>query len=159
MRGGFWILAVVVASSACGGGSNPMAPPPPPTPNPTPSPAPQPLPNPSPSPSPAPGPTVLRTATIRGSNGHSASGTARILRDGSSYVLELGDDFRIDSGNNDVMLTRQPSSRTSSDLNLGNMKSLTGRQTYSLPNDGSAYAHVLLWCRPFNVPIGVGELQ
>ena len=46
---------------------------------------------------------LLRTAAMRGANGHSASGSARIMKEGDSFVLELGDDFRIDSGNNDVM--------------------------------------------------------
>ena len=98
-------------------------------------------------------------ASVRGANGHSASGTARILREGGSFVLELGSDFRIDSGNNDVYLTSGPDTIRGSDLNLGNMRSLTGRQTYALPDDGGRYGFVMLWCRPFRVPIGVGELR
>jgi len=98
-------------------------------------------------------------ASVRGANGHSASGTARILREGGSFVLELGSDFRIDSGNNDVYLTSGPDTIRGSDLNLGNMQSQTGRQTYRLPDDGSRYGYVMLWCRPFRVPIGVGELR
>src|SRR5512134_2548020 len=105
------------------------------------------LPTPTPVPAGSPTQTVVRAATIRGANGHGASGTARILKLGDDYVLELGDDFRIDSGNNDVMLARQADARTGSDLNLGNMRALTGRQTYALPDDGGRYSHVLLWCR------------
>jgi len=44
-------------------------------------------------------------------------------------------------------------------LNLGDMKSTTGAQSYSMPNDGSAFRYVILWCRPFRIPIGVGELR
>jgi hypothetical protein len=139
-------LLLGIAITACGGGSpTPMTmTTPPPT---------------NPPPPSNPPPTPARTATVRGVNGHSASGSARLMQEGGSHVLELGDDFRIDSGNNDVMLTRQPDTRTSDDLNLGNMQSLTGRQRYTLPNDGSSYRYVMLWCRPFRVPIGVGELR
>jgi hypothetical protein len=135
-----------LTAAACGGGSSTPTPvmPAPPAPSTPPS-------------DPPPGP--LRTATVRGANGHSASGSARIMKDGNSFVLELGDDFRIDSGNNDVMLTRQPDTRTGADLNLGNMQSLTGRQRYTLPDDAAGYGYVMLWCRPFRVPIGVGELR
>ena len=126
------------------------------TPAPTAAPAPSPTPVTAPPPS---GPTVLRTAMVRGANGHSASGTARIVRDGGSVTLELGTDFRIDSGNNDVYLTSGPDTIRESDLNLGNMQSLTGRQTYTLPDEAGRYGFVMLWCRPFRVPIGVGELR
>ena len=102
---------------------------------------------------------MLRSSSLRGANGHSASGTARILREGDAFVLELGADFRIDSGNNDVYLTANPDAPRGSDLNLGNMRSLTGHQTYSMPDDGGRLRYVMLWCRPFRVPIGLGELQ
>jgi hypothetical protein len=145
------LFAIVIAllAGACGGGANPgggtpATLPPATTPPTTTMPA---------------GPTVVRMATIRGAAGHSASGTARIIQEGGAFFLELGSDFRIDSGNNDVMLTRQPDTRTASDLNLGNMMSLTGQQRYPLPNDGSGYVHVMLWCRPFRIPIGLGDLR
>ena len=147
--------ALLLMLAACGGGgSSPGAPS-----APSATPVPAPTPTPVPSPTPAPGPTVLRTASVRGANGHSASGTARVVMEGGSFTLELGDDFRIDSGNNDVYLTSGPDTIRGSDLNLGNMRSLTGRQTYSLPDDGGRYGFVMLWCRPFRVPIGVGELR
>jgi hypothetical protein len=94
-----------------------------------------------------------------GANGHSASGTAEIVRNGNDHTLELRSDFRIDSGNNDVYLTRSASGIDGGDLNLGNMRSITGAQGYTMPNDGAGYRYVMLWCRPFRVPIGVGELR
>jgi hypothetical protein len=156
------IVPTVLLAAACGGGANPgggTAPPMTLPPTTTPATTPPATMPPTTTQPPAPTPTVVRAATIRGAAGHSASGSARIVREGSSYYLELGGDFRIDSGNNDVMLTRQPDTRTGTDLNLGNMRSLTGRQRYDLPNDGSSYSFVMLWCRPFQIPIGVGELR
>jgi hypothetical protein len=144
-------LLILMAAVGCGGASSPGGPSGLPTAAP-PAAA-------SPSPVPSPAASILRTAAIRGANGHSASGTARIVKEGSGYVLELGSDFRIDSGNNDVYLTRQPGTRTNADLNLGSMRQLTGEQRYTLPDDGGAFSHVMLWCRPFQVPIGLGELR
>lgn len=153
-------LLVVLSLAACGGGMtdpSPMAPPPaaPPAPVTTPMPA-------APSPSPEPvsdEPVVLRTARIFGANGHSASGSARIVRWRGRHQLELGSDFRIDSGNNDVYLTNSDRAPLASDLNLGSMHATRGHQVYELPDDGSRFAYVMLWCRPFRVPIGIGELR
>lgn len=160
----FAALTLAFALPCCGGSvDGPAAPGPVPTPaSPSPVPTPSPV---APSPSPEPSPTssepvVIRSATLRGVSGHSASGTARILRQpGGGYVLELGNDFRIDSGNNDVILTRGTGDPAPSDLNLGAMHSTRGFQTYPLPGDGGAYSYVMLWCRPFRVPIGLGELR
>jgi len=159
---------LLLLTAACNGsGVSPMAPtstpeptaPATPAPTPTPSPTPAPQPTPTPPPAPDPGPTVLRTAQIGGVNGHSTQGTARIVRDGNSYRLELGSNFRIDSGNNDVYLTRSASGIANGDLSLGAMKATSGAQSYAMPDDGGAYGYVMLWCRPFRLPIGVGELQ
>lgn len=149
--------AVLLILAGCGGSSpgTPSAP----SASPAPTATPAAIATPVPSPTPATGPTVLRMASVRGANGHGASGTARIVREGESFRLELGEDFRIDSGNNDVYLTSGADTIRGSDLNLGNMQSLTGRQTYVLPDDGGRYGFVMLWCRPFRVPIGVGELR
>ena len=170
-----WCGAVVLTLSlaACGGSSGPSGPssaPPPsatptptpiPTPTPTVTPAATPTPTPAASPTPTPspsGPSVLRRASFSGAAGHSASGTAEIVRDGSSFSLDFRNDFRIDSGNNDVILTNSTSSMDGG-RNLGNMKSTSGAQSYSMSDGGSDFRYVILWCRPFRIPIGVGELR
>ncbi len=158
----------VLLLAACGGGgalpTAPSVPQPTPAPSPGPTPAPAPSPTPSPAPTPAPsppsGPVVLRTAHVRGANGHSTSGTIDIVRDGGSYTLQFHGDFRIDSGNNDVYLARSGDRvDMTRDLNLGALKSTSGSQSYRMPDDGAGYGYVILWCRPFRVPIGVGELR
>jgi hypothetical protein len=102
---------------------------------------------------------VLRTARMMGANGHNASGSARIVRRGTSHTLELRDDFRIDGGENDVYLARGTDRVGSGDLRLGALGSRTGAQSYDLPHDGSQYPYVVIWCRPFAIPIGLGELR
>jgi hypothetical protein len=151
------LMIAVVVTTACGG-STPMEPSrqePPAMPAPSPAATPAPTPDPMPN----PGPTVLRSAQIGGANGHSASGTAEILQDGTTFSLRFKGNFRIDSGNNDVYLTSDPGGITGSDLNLGPLRETSGAQSYTMPHDGGAYRYVMLWCRPFRVPIGVGELR
>lgn len=156
--------ALLLGLFACGG-STPTAPSipgatPAPTAAPTPTPAPTPGPGASPTPAPTapPGPTVLRRATLRGAHGHSCSGTAAIVQDGRTFTLELRSDFRIDTGSIDVVLSNDPDS-IDGGLNLGDLKSMRGAQSYPMPNDGAAYRYLVLWCRPFRVPIGLGELR
>ena len=95
---------------------------------------------------------------ITSAAGHSASGTAEIVRNGSTVTLELRSDFRIDSANNDIILTNSTTSMDGG-MNLGDMRSTTGAQSYTMPNDGSSFRYIILWCRPFRIPIGVGELR
>jgi Electron transfer DM13 len=166
MRFPLSLVILTIGLANCGGGSSPSGPSnPTPTPGPTATPAPEPTPTPAPAPTPTPTPTpdpspsVLRTATIRGANGHGASGSARIVSRSGQQVLELGADFRIDSGRNDVYLANNANGVSSSDLNLGDMKAVSGAQSYDIPGDGTGYRYVLLWCRPFQIPIALGELR
>lgn len=153
------LIVLVVLSlvcTGCGGGSSPTMPS---APAPVPSSTPLPAPDPMPTPTPSPMQSVLRTASIRGANGHGAGGTARIVVRSGQQVLELGEDFRIDSGHNDVYLANGQSGISPGDLNLGDMKALAGAQSYDIPGDSSGYRYVLFWCRPFQIPIALGELR
>ncbi len=149
------LVLVTFAAGACGGGS-PSSPSTVPTPTPTTTPPP----NSAPAPTPAPNQVVvLRTASMRGANGHSASGTARIVREGGAHRLEFLPDFSINNGSNDLFLTRGQNLDRSRDLFVGALASRTGAQSYSLPSEASEYRYVLIWCRPFAIPIGIGELR
>ena len=138
-------LSSLLLLPACGGGNpSPMAPSTPP---------------PAPTPPPATGPVVVRSATIQGANGHRAQGRVEVVSDAGVFRLEFRSDFQIDTGSIDIYLSRQTDRVTAADLNLGNLRSTAGAQSYALPHDGNGYSHVLLWCRPFRVPIAVGELK
>lgn len=155
------LVALSLMAATCGGGS-PTAPMVATTPAPaaTPAPTPAPAATPTPAPTPAPGPLVLRSASMSGANGHSAGGTVEIVRNGSSHTLEFRSDFRIDGGMNDVYLANSTDRPRSGDLNLGELRSRSGAQSYVISGgDGSGYSHVLIWCRPFQVPIGLGRLR
>jgi hypothetical protein len=82
-----------------------------------------------------------------------------IVNDGGAFRLEVRADFQLDRGTVDVYLSRQPDRLTESDRNLGDLRATSGAQSYALTDDGSGYSHVLLWCRPFRIPIAFGELR
>ena len=161
------VLVSFLVLVACGGGAPPTAPSAPsappvgpaPTPQPTPAAPPTPIPSPTPPPTPDPGPVVLRSATLDGANGHVASGMAEIVRRGSSHSLEFRNNFRIDGGVNEVYLARNPGLDMGGDLRVGDLAKLQGAQSYPLPGEGAAYRYVIIWCRPFRIPIGVGDLR
>lgn len=101
---------------------------------------------------------VLGTATLRGVNGHRTEGTAQLVRLGETYTLNLANDFRTNSQVITVRLCRN--ANCSGDfLDLGALQSLRGAQSYAVPAAGTGFPFVIIWCVPFRVPIGVGELQ
>jgi hypothetical protein len=81
------------------------------------------------------------------------------VRAGSAHTLELGRDFQIDMGSVDIYLTRNPGGFDNADLRVGPLRATHGAQSFDLPDAGAAYRHVLLWCRPFRIPIARGELR
>ncbi len=129
-------------SWGCGGGGSPTGP------SVTPPPAP-----------PMPGLTVLRTATFQSSSGYTTKGGASIVRDGGAHRLDLNNDFQTNSSRGlDVRLCRETRC-DDGDLNLGPLRQFSGSQSYALPNDGGAYAYVVIWCRGVSLPFGYGRLQ
>jgi len=140
------VILVSVLAAACSMGGSPTA-------SSTPTPAP------SPAPTPAAGPTVVRTAVFEGANGYTTMGQGAIVREGVAHRLELRDDFRTSQSSAlEVRLCRETRC-TSSDLNLGEIRSFSGAQHYALPDDGGAYRYAVIWCRAVNLPFGFGELR
>ena len=171
------LVTAFLASYACGGGSDgaspagpsaatvstptPVAATPAPTATPAATPIPTPVSTPQPTPTATPvppTPTTLRRASMSGAAGHQSSGGVAIIRTGSSVDLVFEQNFQVDGGVNDVILSTRSDSM-SGGMNLGALRALGGQQSYSMRNDGSDYRYVILWCRPFQVVIGFGELR
>ncbi len=135
--------------SGGGGSDSPTAPAPPVMTPPPPPPAP-----------PATGAVVLRRAEFRDASGHRARGDASIVMEQGVFRLEIADNFQTDSGSVvDLRLCKRSDRCVASDLDLGPIKSRRGAQTYTLPDAAAQYPFVVVWCRPFQVPFGFGELR
>lgn len=137
------LLGLAALAFGCGGGGSrggsPTAPPSPPPPQVSPA-------------------LVLRSAVLRGSNGHRTEGTAQIVRLGDRHSLELRDDFRTDPQVLEVRLCRDDRC-DGAFLRLGVLLHNQGAQSYPMDQDGAAYSRVVIWCIPFRVPIGLGDLR
>ncbi len=107
----------------------------------------------------APATQVVRQASFQSANGYTTQGSARILQSGGRYTLELGSDFRSSqSPALDVRLCNDTNCRGAG-LELGALRSFSGAQSYDLPNDGSAYSLVVIYCRAVQLAFGFGNLR
>jgi hypothetical protein len=147
------LITFVIIGVGCSGDSTSTTSPDMPSPaEPSPSP-------PMPTPPEEPTSQVLRSATFEGASGYSTSGSASIIREGDAFRLELGSDFRTEnSAALDVRLCVDTSCG-GSEFNLGLLMRTSGKQSYDLPNDGSDFRYVVIWCRAVSLPFGVGELR
>lgn len=102
--------------------------------------------------------TLLRSGTMMGV-GHTVSGTASIYDHAgkkvvflSPYMSQNGPDLR-------VYLSKD--GEATEYINLGNLKSISGDQSYDVPGnpDISQYKFVIIWCQEFTVLFGVAETK
>jgi hypothetical protein len=107
--------------------------------------------------------SVVRKGTFVGKTGHQAGGTAKlkIVNNNLQLIFEsnfsacCGPDFR-------VYLSNQFQDRDiSGGYELAILQKGSGAQTYNIPNSISIdqYRYAIIWCKKFNVLIGVADLQ
>ncbi len=105
-------------------------------------------------------PVRLRTADVTGI-GHSAEGTASLVRLPDGELLVRLEDFRVDPGP-DYRLHLVPGAGRESPadgVELGRLKGSSGDQNYRLSGQvPSGPVTVLVWCRAFEVPIAAATL-
>ena len=102
---------------------------------------------------------IRRRATFRNANGYLTEGTAQIVNDDGEFTLELDSDFRTSQSQAlDVRLCSNTNCQGDS-MNLGDLQRFSGRQSYSMPNDGDAFTHVVIFCYGVNLAFGDGILR
>jgi len=101
--------------------------------------------------------TLLRSGMLMGSGSYSVSGTASIYESDGNRVLVL-DPFSSTNGP-DLKVYLSTTDNAASFVNLGSLKSTTGKQTYSIPAtvDIVQMKFVLIWCQQFSVRFGKAE--
>ena len=102
--------------------------------------------------------TLLKQGTWMGV-GHSVSGTAKIYEENGKKTVLL-DPFSSQNGP-DLKIYLSKDENASQYLNLGSMKSTTGKQSYDITGmpDLAEYKFVLVWCQEFSVLFGIAELK
>ena len=145
------LAILALGLSGCGGGGGGSSPTTPTPPAVTPPP---------PTPPPVTGAVTLRRASFRDVGGHHARGDAAIVSENGAFRLELAANFQTDNGSVvDLRLCKRSDRCVASDLDLGPIQSRRGAQVYTLPDAAAQYPFVVVWCRPFQVPFGFGELK
>ncbi|MFN3841533.1 MAG: DM13 domain-containing protein [Cyclobacteriaceae bacterium] len=101
--------------------------------------------------------TLLREGTWMGSGSYSVSGAAKIYDDNGKLVLLL-DNFSSSNGP-DLRVYLSTTAGAASFVNLGKLKSTSGKQTYAIPDgtDVSQFKFALIWCQQFSVLFGKSE--
>lgn len=100
-------------------------------------------------------PLVLRQGTFFPLAGHSAEGTATLVKVGEKHYVRFEDDFHVTNGP-DLFVYLGKEGAYVPEARLGALKGNVGGQNYEMPEgiNPSDYDEVWVWCRAFTVPFG-----
>ena len=92
--------------------------------------------------------------------GHSAQGSVRFSAQNGVARLDFSDDFAVGAVPGPfVYVNTTNNANTGTPLRVAALRSNSGAQSYTfqLPA-GARYTWVLIWCDPFNVPVGEAQI-
>ena len=97
---------------------------------------------------------------FRGLQGHSASGTAKLLKVGDKNFVRFEDNFDVTNGP-DLFVYLGKNGQYDPAANLGNLKGNIGSQNYEIPAGINLveYDSVWVWCRAFSVAFGSADFK
>lgn len=104
------------------------------------------------------GATLVRKGTLMGV-GHTVTGEVKVYNSSGQLVVVF-DPFSSQNGP-DLRVYLSKDENATEYLNLGALKSTTGKQTYDvngMPNLDQ-YRFAMVWCQEFSVLFGIAELQ
>lgn len=92
---------------------------------------------------------------------HKGTGTANIIETDDGPILIFEDNFKTTNGPDlFVYLSPNPAGESLGDFaSLGKLKSISGSQAYSLPENYKDYKTVVIWCRAFSTTFTTAELR
>ena len=102
----------------------------------------------------------IAAGTFEGLGGHSAQGTAKLIRVADTYYVRFEDDFRVTNGP-DLFVYFGKDGAYVAEARLAALKGNMGSQNYEVPEgiNSTDYNEVWVWCRAFSVPFGKAELK
>lgn len=97
-----------------------------------------------------------RSGKFSGRSNHVTTGKAELA--GNRVILQSNFSF---DGAPDARVGLGRNGKYDSSTDLGALKKLTGKQSYRIGNsvDTASYNEIYIWCRKFNVPLGVAKLR
>ena len=103
-----------------------------------------------------------RMGEFRGVNNYNVEGDFVLKEGGNGLILTFQESFRASSGPGlFVYLSNSPTSVTGG-FEIGSLQGNSGSQTYTISNPDlnlETYDYVLVYCKPFGVAFGTGELS
>jgi hypothetical protein len=92
---------------------------------------------------------------------HSGTGVVEVVQSQDGPLLVFGNDFKVTNGPDlFVYLSPNPAGQDlGAFASLGKLKSISGTQAYTLPQNYRDYKTVVIWCRAFSVTFATAELQ
>lgn len=104
------------------------------------------------------GQTLLRQGSFTSSGSYTVTGTAAIYQDGNGNRTLVLDNFSSSNGP-DLRVYLATTVQATSFVNLGFLKSTSGRQTYAIPagTNVAEMRFALVWCQRFSVRFGSAE--
>ena len=105
-------------------------------------------------------PVVVGTGTFSGLQGHSAQGTAKLIKVCEEYFVRFEDDFSVTNGP-DLFVYFGKDGRYQAAAQISALKGNVGGQNYKVPGgiNPKDYNEVWVWCRAFSVAFGKAELR
>lgn len=103
---------------------------------------------------------ILGQGVFSGRSGHKTSGSVSIVKTTQGIEVRLGTDFTLD-GAPGPYLGFGNNGKYHATTQFSKLNSNSGAQVYKVPGriDVSKFSEIYVWCRPFNVPLGVAKLK
>ncbi len=105
------------------------------------------------------GASLIVSGMFMSSGGYTVTGTASVYEKDGVKTLVL--DPYSSSNGPDLRVYLSRDENANSALNLGFLKSTTGKQSYTIPGnpDIAEFSHVHIWCQQFSVQFGRATLE
>ncbi len=102
---------------------------------------------------------VIAQGNFKGTSDHKTSGRAQIVKEGGKYMVVLGSDFSLDGAPDPYVGLGKDGYDPRTEISK--LKNNNGEQTYEVPSGVNAenYDQVFIWCRKYNVPLGVAQIE
>jgi hypothetical protein len=103
---------------------------------------------------------TIASGKFKGASGHATSGSVSIVKTSSGLQVVLGDDFKFD-GAPDAKVGFGKNGKYDGKSQLDILRSNNGQQTYAVPTSLNieGYDEVYIWCKQYNVSLGVAKIK
>lgn len=103
--------------------------------------------------------TTVKSGSFRNAGGHKTSGSVKLVKDGNTWKVVMGANFRHDGA---------PAPRVAFGNGkyvrgtiISKLRKNRGAQTYIVPKrlNVSKFTQIWIWCAKFNSPLGVASIR